>query len=78
MGKVNTYRFHSGGVDCKQLADTQTLDDAERWTCEHEIVAMEYSQYAEKVMDDFKIKTPQCWNEGLELYFLLLQDFDNS
>ena len=37
------------------------------------ITSKEFTEYAMKLMDDYNIvNAPKCWNEGLELYFLLL------
>ena len=60
----------SGAIDCKQLVDMQILVDGDRqWTMNVEVVSEEYSQYAQKVMEDYNMPLPQCWYEGLELFF---------
>ncbi len=49
----------------------QTLVDADRqWTTNVEVVCEEYSKYAQKVMQDYNVSLPQCWNEGLEFFFI--------
>ena len=60
----------SGAIDCKQQVDMQILVDADRqWTMNVEVVSEEYSQYAQKVTEDYNMPLPQCWYKGLELFF---------
>ena len=66
----------SGAINCKQQVDMQILIDADRqwseWTMNVEVVSEEYSQYAQKVMEDYNIPLPQCWYEENDFFTISL------